>query len=155
MIEFLSNHILWWHWVVLGLLLILLELQDGSFLMLGLGTAAILMGAIHHFFHPKIAIELILWALLSAAYIIVWKKFIHDKITGAKVGQSDSDLGEKGIVISPITKYKEGRVRFDIPVIGSRIWLAIADEDIPVGTEIQLVEIDGQYAKVAPIDKKS
>jgi len=151
MIEFLSTHILWWHWVVFGLILILLELADGSFLMLGLGSAAVFTGAIHYFFHPKITIELLMWAFLSVAYIFIWKKFIHDKVEGTKTGQSDSDIGEVGIVIAPITRYKEGRVRFDVPVIGSRVWLAIANEDIPVGTEVELIDIDGQYAKVRPL----
>ncbi len=154
MIDFLSSHVLWWHWVVLGLILILLELLEGTFLMLGLGSAAILTGGIHYFFHPKITIELLIWVALSSIYIFIWKKFIHDQIKELKVGQSDSDLGEIGIVISPISKFKEGRVRFDVPVIGSRTWLAIANEDIPVGTEVKLIEIDGQYAKVSPLEKE-
>ncbi len=154
MIEFLSNHILWWHWIVLGLFLILLELFDGSFLMFGLGSAAILTGAIQYFFQFKLPIQIIIWIILSFIYIMFWKKIIHDKIKGLKVGQSDSDIGEIGIVITPISKFKEGRVRFEVPVIGSREWLAIANEDIPIGKEVVLIEIEGQYAKVKPLKRE-
>jgi membrane protein implicated in regulation of membrane protease activity len=44
MINFL-NEILWWHWIVLGILLIILELAIGAYL--GLGTAAIVVGVLN------------------------------------------------------------------------------------------------------------
>jgi len=45
MLELFSN-VLWWHWVVVGLALLAVEMMTGTFILLGLGMAAILVGSI-------------------------------------------------------------------------------------------------------------
>ena len=44
LIVFLNDTILWWHWIVLGFILLILEMSTGTFIMLGLGVAAIIVG---------------------------------------------------------------------------------------------------------------
>ncbi|HHJ12707.1 MAG TPA: NfeD family protein, partial [Chromatiales bacterium] len=44
MMDFLNEHVLWWHWVVFGLLLFIGELLSGTFLLLGIGIAAVVTG---------------------------------------------------------------------------------------------------------------
>jgi len=96
----LSISIEWWYWLILGLVLLLLELQDGTFLMLGLGVAATTVGGIEYLYAQvtgdsiKIALQLLLWAFISTVYVFAWKKFIHDPRPAA----SDLEFKEIGIV---------------------------------------------------------
>jgi membrane protein implicated in regulation of membrane protease activity len=143
----------WWYWLILGLVLLLLELQDGSFLMLGLGVAAASVGAIEYFYEDTFSksilfnYQLILWAFLSIAYVFAWKKFIHDP----RPAVSDLEYKTIGVVIEDIKPHKKGKVMFDVPVVGSRIWKAIADVPIKKGESVKIIEVIQQTLKVAPV----
>ncbi|HIC79247.1 MAG TPA: NfeD family protein, partial [Sulfurovum sp.] len=65
MLEFLTQHLLWWHWIALGLLLLTMEMFTGTFMMLGLGVAAIIVGLADIIYPIYLEIELLLWMILS------------------------------------------------------------------------------------------
>lgn len=44
MLDWLNANVLWWHWIILGFIFIGLETVTMTFLMLGIGVAAILTG---------------------------------------------------------------------------------------------------------------
>jgi len=46
MLEILNENILWWYWILFGLALLAAELFSGTFLMMGLGAAAVLTGIV-------------------------------------------------------------------------------------------------------------
>jgi len=43
MLAVLNETIVWWHWIVIGLVLLILEMNTGTFVMLGLGTLLVLL----------------------------------------------------------------------------------------------------------------
>ena len=90
-------------------------------------------------------------AILTTIYIFMWKYFIHSKVKGTKVGQSDEGIGEIGVVIEPIRELEEGKVEFKRPIIGSKIWLATSKRPIKRGKKVKLVKIIGHIAEVVPI----
>ncbi|NPA27826.1 MAG: NfeD family protein [Epsilonproteobacteria bacterium] len=138
--------------MALGLIIAGLEVLTGDFLLLGIGASAITVGITDRFFNLTITQELLFMALLTVVYIFLWKNFIHSKVKGTTIGQSDEGIGEIGVVIEPITELEEGKVEFKRPVVGSKIWLATAKEPIERGKKVKLVKIIGQIAEVEPYE---
>ena len=75
MIEFLDANVLWWHWVVLGILLLGGEVLTGTFLLLGLGVSAVVVGGVDRMAGLSFTMELLIWALLSTAVIVALKRY--------------------------------------------------------------------------------
>jgi len=147
MLEYLTTDLLWWHWVVFGLILITTEIFLGTFLMLGLGVAAMIVGIMDLLFFFALNTELFLWIVLSLLSIIIWFKYLKD-VNIDHTGQSNYSLDTQGIVVEPIEAYGRGKVKFDTPVLGNTIWHATSKEDIPAGSRIKIVEIKGQLIVV-------
>jgi membrane protein implicated in regulation of membrane protease activity len=147
MIEFLSINLIWWHWIVLGLILVVSEIFVPLFIVLWFGLAAIIVGLVDLVFATSFMTELFLWIVLSVVFLALWFMFFKEK-TISKSGQSDFTLGTKGIVIQEIKNHEKGKVRFDAPVLGSSEWFAVSDEAIEVGASIHIVDVKGQLLKV-------
>ena len=152
MIEFLNETVLWWHWIVLGIVLLILEMNMGTFFMLGLGVAAILVGIIDTFFNTSFTVELSIWMVLSILAIAAWFKWFREPpLTDS--GQSNYRLDTLGIVMEDIQPHSRGKVTFDTPVLGNTSWHATAKVDIDKHTRVQIVQINGQLIEVEPLEK--
>ena len=150
MIQFLNETILWWHWIVLGIALLIWDMSMGTFFILGLGVAAIIVGLLDIFFDLSFTMELIIWMILSILAIAAWFKwFREDPITDS--GQSNYRLDTLGIVMEDIQPHSRGKVTFDTPVLGNTDWHAISKIDIVKGTRVQIVQINGQLIEVEPL----
>jgi membrane protein implicated in regulation of membrane protease activity len=147
MSELLSLNLVWWHWIVLGLILVVSEIFIPLFIALWFGISAIIVGLIDLIFDTSFMMELLLWIVLSVIFLSLWYIFFKDK-TVSKSGQSDFKLNTKGIVIEAIKIHDKGKVKFDTPVLGSSRWHAIADEPLEVGDIISIVDVNGQLLKV-------
>ncbi len=153
MIEFLNETVLWWHWIVLGIILLILEMNMGTFFMLGLGVAAILVGIIDYLMGTSFKTELFIWMVLSVLFIAAWFKWFRAKpITDS--GQSNYRLDTLGTVMEEIQPHSRGKVTFDTPVLGNTSWHATAKVDIDKNTRVKIVEINGQLIQVEPISIK-
>ncbi len=147
MMEFLLTDLLWWHWIILGLILIMSEIFVPLFIVLWFGVSALIVGVVDLGFETSFVSELILWIVLSVVFLVLWFVFLKDK-TITRSGQSDSNLNTKGVVSKKIDFDSRGKVKFDTPVLGSREWQANADESIEVGESVHIVEVHGQLIKV-------
>ena len=150
MLEFLTDSLLWWHWIILGILLITVEIFIGTFFMLGLGVSAIIVGGMAFFYPVTLEIELIIWILFSLLSIAIWFKYLRDKSV-ENSGQSNYSLKTKGTIEEPISAYGRGKVRFDRPVLGNTIWHATAKQDISLTSRVRIVEVKGQLIEVEEI----
>lgn len=150
MIALLNETILWWHWIVFGIILLILEMNTGTFFMLGLGVAAIIVGIIDTFIDTSFTMELSIWVLLSILAIAAWFKWFREPpITES--GQSNYRLDTLGIVKEDIQPHSRGKVTFDTPVLGNTSWHATAKVDIDKDTRVQIVQISGQLIEVEPV----
>jgi len=149
-IEFLTTELLWWHWVVFGIFLITFEIFIGTFFMLGLGLAAMIVGVLDNLFSMSLEVEIILWILLSLISIIIWFKYLKDNRVET-VGQSNYSLETQGVVKEAISANGRGKVKFDTPVLGNTVWHATSKEEISVDSRIKLIEIKGQLIVVAKV----
>ena len=152
MIEFLTQNILWWHWIILGFILIILEINTGTFLLLGLGFASLVVGILTTFLDLSFNTELLLWIILCVVSIVAWKMFIHDN-NNSKSGQSDDNLDILGKVEEEILPHQRGKVRFNTPVLGSTFWSATADDKIEKGSTVAIIAVKGQLIEVEKITK--
>jgi membrane protein implicated in regulation of membrane protease activity len=142
--------ILWWHWIVFGLLLLIIELAIGTFFILGFAIAAIIVGIMTFFIVFSFNSQLMLWLLFCIIFIAIWyKKFSDTVIT--KSGQSDYSLDTLGTVVQDIPKHSRGKVIFDTPVLGNTTWHATSNQDLHTNTRIKIVKINGQLIEVEPI----
>ena len=150
MITLLNETVLWWHWIVLGVLLLIIEMSVGTFFMLGLGVAAMIVGIIDLQMDTTFTVELSLWILLSLLAIAAWFKWFKvDPITES--GQSNYRLDTLGVVMEDIQPHSRGKVTFDTPVLGNTSWHATAKVDIDKDTRVQIVQVNGQLIEVKPI----
>ena len=151
MIDILNDIILWWHWIVFGLVLLLIELLTGTFFVLTLAVSALIVGIISLLMIISFNGELTLWIILSLVGIAGWYKWLLDKTT-PKSGQSNYRLDTLGTVKKEIDPNLRGEVVFDNPVLGNTTWIATSDELIKEGERVKIVEVNGQLIKVRRAD---
>jgi len=151
MIEYLNNMVTYWHWIAFGFILIILEMSMGTFIILWLGLAAVLVGFIDMILDTTFTMELILWMVFSILTTIVWFKWLKGSVRTLS-GQSNYRLDTLGTVTKEIHPHGRGKVRFDQPVLGGSIWHATSKSNIEEGSKIRIVEINGQLIEVEKIE---
>ena len=143
----LNEVILWWHWIVFGLILLLLELLTGTFFILTLAISALIVGIASLLIVISFNSELSLWIILSVVGVSIWYKWLRDKKT-PKIGQSNYKFDTLGTVIEEIDPNKRGKVVFDTPVLGNTTWIATSNELIKKGERVKISQVNGQLIKV-------
>ncbi len=143
--------ILWWHWLVLGLCLIGLELLIPSFTIIwfGLGAVAVSLLVVLLPGSP-LWLQGLLWAVASVAFTLMWFKYLKPKNSRTHAGQSkEAIVGETGIIIrGTSSSYDKGVVRFRIAILGADEWTCYAEEPLSVGETVRVEDIEGQILKV-------
>lgn len=150
MIAFLNETVLWWHWVVLGIVLLIVEMTIGTFFILGLAVAAILVGVIDVLFITSFNTELFVWIVLSLLAIGAWFKWVKQP-HHTHSGQSNYRLDTLGTVEVDIAPHNRGKVKFDAPVLGNTVWHATATTEIAKGSRVKIVQVNGQLIEVEQI----
>jgi len=138
--------ILWWYWLIFGMLLILAEMLVPSFTLFWFGLAGLAV-AVLLVFLPDLAfsLQLLLWALGSIVFTLLWFKYFKPTmIDRTKAGVSkEAVTGETGMVIKPPQNETRGLVRFSIPVLGADEWEFICQEDCNVGDRVEVTDVSG------------
>jgi len=150
MLAVLSENILWWHWIVAGLALLIIEMNVGTFIFLGLGLAAVAVGIIDLAIDTAFITEIIIWTLLSVVALVAWKKWFKEQ-TVSTIGQSDHSFDTLGTVTEEIYPHQRGKVLFDSPVLGNSIWHATANETIKKDSRVKITVVNGQLIEVTEI----
>jgi len=151
MIAFLNETILWWHWVVFGLILLIIDTSTGTIIIFWLGLAAVLVGIIDTYISTSFTAELSIWIILSSIIIAIWLKFFKVASTTTS-GQSNYRLDTLGTVMEEILPHSRGKVTFDSPVLGNTSWFATTTKiQMPIGTRVKIVQINGQLIEVEPL----
>ena len=150
MITLLNETVLWWHWIVFGIILLIIEMSIGTFFMLGLGIAAIFVGIFDVLFQSSFTLELSIWMILSVLAIIAWLKWFKEP-TVSETGQSNYNLDTLGTVVKNIEPHSRGKVTFDTPILGNTTWTATANTSISKNSRVKIVEVHGQLIEVTNI----
>ncbi|MCL2875934.1 MAG: NfeD family protein [Betaproteobacteria bacterium] len=140
----------WWHWIVAGIVLVLLELVIPSFFVLWFGLGALFVGLLL-LIAPgfPLAGQILLWAIVSAAMTVLWFRVFRQIRNKTRIGTASGDvIGEIGLLVDDAAPFKRGKVRFQRPILGAEEWPCTSDAEIAIGTRVKLVSVDGSFLKV-------
>ena len=141
---------LWWHWIVLGVVLTLFELAVPAFFLVWFGVGAIIVGLVTLAL-PQVSFvwQVAIWIAASIAFILLWFKVFKSDVHKTGAGMSKGQLiGEVGIVTRDIRPYDRGQIRLQKPILGEELWESIAEEEIRAGERVRVLEVEGNFLKV-------
>jgi len=135
------EELVYWHWWILGVGLIILEVFAPGAIFLWMGIAAGLVGVMLMFF-PDISwqIQFIIFSILSVASIVVWHYYLKKNPT-----QTDQPtLNKRGhqyigrtFTLEEAIVNNVGKIKVD-----DSTW-KVEGEDCEIGTQIKVVDVDG------------
>ena len=142
--------ILWWHWVVLGIFLMLTELVVPAFFLIWFGAAAVAVGLVVAAFPAfPFVWQIIAWTIGSLVLIWLWFRMFKPGLFKTRAGLSKGSLvGEIGLVIRDIRPYEKGQIRFQKPILGDDTWGAMAEEELRTGERVKVLDVEGNILKV-------
>lgn len=147
--------ILWWHWLVLGLLLVLAELATaGGFYLIFFGVAALTIGVLAGFgLAGPLWVQLLMFSILSVATLVIFRSRLlswvqHDP----QRPEIDTLVGEIGVASEELTPFTIGRVE-----VRGAAWTARNTTGVSVsrGTRIRVVRVDGLTLDIEPEGARS
>lgn len=149
----MSMTILWYHWLILGLLLMLGEMLVPSFTLFWFGLAALAVSGLLLAF-PGLGLtpQLLVWAGASIVFTVLWFKYFKPTMTDkTRAGISkEAVVGETGIVIRVPQDEVRGTVRFQVPLLGSDEWEFICRQECRVGDRVEVLDVSGNTLIVQP-----
>lgn len=143
--ELLSS-INFWHWLIVAVILLSVEMMIGAYYFLWMGIAAAIVGCIMYFMPslPWLA-QVIIFTVLSLTSFILFKKYqkrnpvISDQPALNKRGQQY--VGRVFTLNEPIVN-GIGKVKVD-----DTTW-RVSGEDMEAGARVRVVAVDGTIFKV-------
>lgn len=141
----------YWHWLVLGLALMILEILAPSTFFLWMGLAAMVVGGLL-WFMPGMGLEvqLILFATLSIVTIGLGRSYLkrHPVETDRPTlnVRGAQNVGRILTLDAPIVN-GVGRVRVD-----DTLWKVIGP-DLPAGTRVEVIGVEGTALRVRPLER--
>lgn len=149
MMEWLPiNH---WHWLILGVLLVTLEILTASFFIIWVGLAALLLG-IATFFVPVESWELqvLIFSGLSAASLLVGHRFArrwHAETEAPNLNQGAEQYIGRHLTLTDAIVHGIGRVNLE-----GTSW-RVAGPDTPKDEIVVVTGVSGATLNVLPIER--
>jgi len=135
-----------WHWLSLGIGLLILEIFLTSFTALWFGAAAIAMGlALWLFPGLPFGLQIFSWAILSSIFTALWFKYLKPLSKNKTLAglSREAIIGQIGQVLSIPQEHQRGIMRFTIPILGAEEWQFISQDTLEIGDRVRVVEISG------------
>lgn len=147
--------LIYWHWLVLGIALMVLEIFLASFVVLWFGIGALVVGMCQWLIPGlPFAAQLTIWMVASTAMAVIWFRYFKPRMvdrTGAGMAR-EALIGEVGQVIRAPWDDSRGVVRFSVPLLGSDEWEFICTEPVALGERVRIREFSGNTLVVARMD---
>lgn len=136
--------ILWWHWIVLGIILVLMELVVPSFTIFWFGLGALVTGLLLAIL-PEISLkwQILVFSVSSVGFTFFWfRLFVPRKKMKSLLVDEEEAIGQTGIAASrALVPGEKGRVAFSVPVLGEESWSYLADEPIETGNRVRVIAV--------------
>jgi membrane protein implicated in regulation of membrane protease activity len=144
---------LYWHWLVLGVVLIVAEIFIPSFTILWFGLGALVVGVAALFFDIPLSMQVLVWTLFSVLFTLLWFKWVKPLMVDSSNSQlaRESAIGESGQVIKLPARDTKGRLRFTTPILGEDEWEFSCDSEVALGDRLYIQEIAGDVLVVAKL----
>ncbi len=144
--------LLYWHWLLLGVVLVVLEIFLTSFVVLWFGIGALVVG-LFLWAAPGLpfAAQLLIWLIASTAMAVVWFRCFKPRMTDrTRAGIArEALIGESGQVIRVPAEGGRGLVRFSVPLLGSDEWEFICADAVAPGDRVVIRDFSGNTLVVA------
>lgn len=147
-----------WHWLVLGFVLLIVEMFVPTFASLWFGAAAIIVAALLWLIPIPVSVQIIIWLVLSAIFLVAWFKFIRPlSVDRTKAGLGGSVIiGETGMIIVAPQLERAGVVRFSVPIVGAAEWMCrTSGEQVAVGDRVIVTDIVGNELIVSSMQAQA
>ncbi|WP_299975827.1 NfeD family protein [uncultured Pseudoteredinibacter sp.] len=136
-----------WHWLILGIVLLILEMLGAAGFLLGIGVGAILTAVIAAVLSDMSwQAQLLCFAVLSiAATCLYWMRFRHiNEATDQPLLNSAEArlLGKEAVLLDDMSALK-GKVQ-----IADTLWEVSAAENYPAGTKVKVLAVHGMSLQV-------
>jgi len=152
--EWLNTNILWWHWLAIGIVLVVAEIFVPSLVIIWFGLAAILVGILKAIIDLSFPACLFLWAGGSVIFLAIWFRFFK-KTRRSYVGQAREYAHVLGTIEESLEGEEEnGRYKafFNVPVLGDRVWIVESDDPLEIGDSVKIRKVVGQILKVKKVN---
>ncbi|MCH9843947.1 MAG: NfeD family protein [Alphaproteobacteria bacterium] len=148
----MNFEIVYWHWIALGLLLMAVEIFLLSFTIFWFGIAAIIIGLLL-FLVPamSLAIQIILWAVLSLITAFLWFKYIkplsgRNQLNAKTIAKLQGEIGS--VIKGNDNDAMRGRLRFPAPIAGDDEWDFVSEQKAAVGDRVQIIDVQDNCLNV-------
>lgn len=143
---------MWQIWLIIAGICFIIEIMTVGFLIFWFAIGA-LLAMVVSLFTDNIIIQTSVFVISSTILIFATKPFVKKFANNKNAIQTNvySTVGKTGIVTKDIDSIQAlGQVK-----VGGEVWSAVGlnDINIPQGTEVEIKEIKGVKAIVAPIQK--
>jgi membrane protein implicated in regulation of membrane protease activity len=150
MAEYFST-LQFWHWWVLALILVIIEMIAPGFFLLWIGIAAGITGLVMFILGEAIGVALswqvqfLIFGVLAVASVVAAKYYIRSN----PIETEDATLNRRGEqYIGRVLSLDEGIVNGIGKVrVGDSVWRA-QGPDLPAGERVKVVGVDGTMLKV-------
>lgn len=147
----LLNHISYWHWIAVGLLLLGFELLGTAGYFLWIGISAIFVGLLHFLFPMAWELQWLIFGIAALVTMLLWWRYQHNKDV---IDEQESNLNQRnkqllGQVIRLDHDIETGQCRIKI---NDTTWSAVSPTPLKSGTEVKITKVDGIVVTIAPID---
>ena len=140
------NEIIYWHWLILAVALIILEILMPGAYFLWMGVSAIFVGALMYVFPEMVfLVQILIFAVLSVISVVMYKSYrkknpiVTDEPALNRRGEKYID--QKFTLTEPIVN-GEGKIKVD-----DSTW-KIVGMDMPAGMIVRVVSAEGTTLKV-------
>lgn len=142
----LGFEVVFWHWWVLAVFLLALEILAPGFFFLWLSVAGLVVGTILLIIpSTSLDVQILIFSLISIVSVLLWRKYGYKNDT-----ETDHPLLNKrgaqyiGRTFSLIEPIKNGRGKIKVD---DSIWTVLG-EDCAMETQVEVTEIEGTLFKV-------
>jgi membrane protein implicated in regulation of membrane protease activity len=142
--------ILWWHWLVLGLVLALAEMATaGGFYLVFFGMGAMLVGVLAGFEAAgPIWTQMLLFSVLSVASLLLFRtRLLNAMQREPQLPPIDTLVGEIGSAVDALEPGEVGRVELRGTVWSARNTVGVG---MAPGARCRVVRVDGLLLHVEP-----
>jgi membrane protein implicated in regulation of membrane protease activity len=147
--------LLWWHWLVLGLLLVVAEMAaSGGFYIVFFGIGAIVVGLLASFeLAGPIWMQLLLFSAISVGSLLIFRRRLLKWLqVDPQAPAVDMIVGEVGTAAEDLLPGKVGRVELRGAAWSGR---NITNATLARGARCRVIRVDGLTVDVEPEGARS
>jgi membrane protein implicated in regulation of membrane protease activity len=140
-------------WFLLGIAFFFIELIVPSFILFFLGIGAWVTTSVLAVTHVSLTVQMLIFLVSSLVSLIMLRRWLRSIFFGNSSEEDGSTIvhtsPSTGVVTEAIAPPAQGRVKY-----GGSFWQATADESLPEGTVVQILERKGLVVQVCPLNSE-